>query len=231
MHTHYDNLRVTRNATPGVIKAAYRALSQEFHPDRNSSHDATRIMIIINEAYAVLSDPAARARYDRKLDLDERQSKSAQQEAAHAKRETDAPEAGRKRAAEAAEQERRAAEAQAAEQKLRTAELREQVRRANEAARKRREARQATRKREPEQPPNQEKDSNVAGVAGGVILLLVAVGGFLVSVGTNTTPAARLAAPAVQATPASAPVLSVATRAPAVEHVNSAIATSLTRQK
>ena len=75
MHTHYDNLRVTRNAPPGVIKAAYRALSQEFHPDKNLGRDTTRIMKIINEAYAVLSDPEARARYDASLAGDERQSR------------------------------------------------------------------------------------------------------------------------------------------------------------
>lgn len=231
MHTHYDNLRVTRNATPGVIKAAYRALCQEYHPDRNSSPDATRIMAIINDAYTVLSDPAARARYDSKLDRDERHTRSAQQEAAHARREADASEAGHKRAA-GAEQQHRTDEAEAAEQRLRAAELREQVRRENDAARRRREARQAARKRESEQPPKHKKDSKLARVAGGAILLLVVVGGVLFAMGSNTTPAARYAVPAVHAAPAAAAsVLSVATSAPAVEQANSTITTSLTRQK
>ena len=35
IHTHYDNLKVTRDAPTEVIRAAYRALSQQFHPDRN----------------------------------------------------------------------------------------------------------------------------------------------------------------------------------------------------
>ncbi|MCX4152235.1 MULTISPECIES: J domain-containing protein [Paraburkholderia] len=118
MHTHYDNLRVTRNATHGVIKAAYRALSQEFHPDKNPGRDTTRIMKIINEAYAVLSDPAARARYDTTLAGDERQSSSAQ------------------RAAEAAERQRRAGEAEAAAKKRREDEAAEHKRQAEAAPKK-----------------------------------------------------------------------------------------------
>jgi curved DNA-binding protein CbpA len=67
IHTHYDNLRIQRNATPGLIKAAYRALSYEYHPDRNPDRDTTRIMQMLNDAYAVLSDPVARAEYDAKV--------------------------------------------------------------------------------------------------------------------------------------------------------------------
>jgi DnaJ domain len=111
MHTHYDNLRVTRNATAGVIKAAYRALSHEFHPDKNPGRDTTRIMEIINEAYAVLSDPAARARYDATLLNDEGKSSGKKQGAASGKPDAKAAEAKRKRAAEAAVRERRAREA------------------------------------------------------------------------------------------------------------------------
>jgi DnaJ-class molecular chaperone with C-terminal Zn finger domain len=72
MHTHYDNLKVTRGAPADVIKAAYRTLSQRYHPDRNPSPDATRVMRILNEAYAVLSDPERRAAYDRELEQQER---------------------------------------------------------------------------------------------------------------------------------------------------------------
>ena len=67
MHTHYDNLKVTRNAPLPVIKAAYRALSQLYHPDRNHSPDADRVMRILNDAWTVLSDETRRAEYDRKL--------------------------------------------------------------------------------------------------------------------------------------------------------------------
>lgn len=63
--THYDNLKVARNSPPEVIRAAYRALVQKYHPDRfDDSAEATRIMKIINEAYAVLSDPERRRAHD-----------------------------------------------------------------------------------------------------------------------------------------------------------------------
>lgn len=65
IHTHYDNLKVARNAPPEVIRAAYKTLSQKFHPDRNhGSEDATRIMAIINASYEVLSHPDKRREHD-----------------------------------------------------------------------------------------------------------------------------------------------------------------------
>ena len=35
IHTHYDNLKVARNAPIEVIRAAYKSLSHKHHPDRN----------------------------------------------------------------------------------------------------------------------------------------------------------------------------------------------------
>jgi DnaJ-domain-containing protein 1 len=68
MRTHYDNLKVAENAPDEVMKAAYRALSQKYHPDKNGGDaEAQRIMQIINAAYAVLSDPVQRSRYDESL--------------------------------------------------------------------------------------------------------------------------------------------------------------------
>lgn len=65
IHTHYDNLKVARNAPPEVIRAAYKTLSQKYHPDRNpGSPDAIRIIQIINLAYEVLSDPVRRREHD-----------------------------------------------------------------------------------------------------------------------------------------------------------------------
>lgn len=65
IHTHYDNLKVARNAPPEVIRAAYKTLSQKYHPDRNpDSPDAIRIIQIINTAYEVLSDPVRRQEHD-----------------------------------------------------------------------------------------------------------------------------------------------------------------------
>jgi curved DNA-binding protein CbpA len=71
MHTHYDNLKVAPNAPLAVIKAAYRALSQQYHPDRNNHPDAARIMTILNDAWAILGDDKARAEYDGKRAAEE----------------------------------------------------------------------------------------------------------------------------------------------------------------
>lgn len=65
VRTHYDNLKVARDAPPEVIRAAYKSLSQKYHPDRNSSDpNASKTMAIINAAYRVLSDPDLRKRHD-----------------------------------------------------------------------------------------------------------------------------------------------------------------------
>lgn len=65
MRTHYDNLKVARNAPPEVIRAAYKSLSQKYHPDQNPGDpDAARIMALINEAYRILSDPIKRREHD-----------------------------------------------------------------------------------------------------------------------------------------------------------------------
>lgn len=66
--TLYDLLQVSRVASPEVIRGAYRSLSQVYHPDLNPGNpSAARMMAAINAAYAVLADPSARARYDRRL--------------------------------------------------------------------------------------------------------------------------------------------------------------------
>lgn len=64
--THYDNLKVARDAPIEVIQAAYRSLARKHHPDRTGgSPESEAIMKVINTAYAVLSDPEARAEHDR----------------------------------------------------------------------------------------------------------------------------------------------------------------------
>jgi hypothetical protein len=65
IRTHYDNLKVARNAPIEVIRAAYKTLSQKYHPDRNgNSAESQRVMKIINESYGVLSDSEARRKHD-----------------------------------------------------------------------------------------------------------------------------------------------------------------------
>jgi hypothetical protein len=65
IHTHYDNLKVARGAPQEVIRAAYKALSQKYHPDKNPGDEkAARIMAIVNSAYNTLSDPVRRREHD-----------------------------------------------------------------------------------------------------------------------------------------------------------------------
>lgn len=78
LNTYYDTLKVHRHAPIEVIKAAYKSLAQKYHPDRNvGDPEATRLMIQINEAYEVLSNPVKRAAYDRWLTDQELNQKAA----------------------------------------------------------------------------------------------------------------------------------------------------------
>lgn len=62
---YYEILQVEKEASPKKIKEAYRSLAFQYHPDRNKGGtDALEHMKMINEAYAVLSDPAKRRQYD-----------------------------------------------------------------------------------------------------------------------------------------------------------------------
>jgi uncharacterized protein YecT (DUF1311 family) len=65
MSTHYDTLGVSPEAEDVVIEAAYKALIKRHHPDVQGGGDARAKAI--NDAYRVLRDAAARARYDRDL--------------------------------------------------------------------------------------------------------------------------------------------------------------------
>lgn len=63
--THYEVLQVARNAVPAVVRASYKVLIQQCHPDRFSPADeAHRLTQELNAAYAVLSDSDLRAEYD-----------------------------------------------------------------------------------------------------------------------------------------------------------------------
>ena len=63
--THYDNLKVARNAPPEVIRAAYKSLSQKFHPDHHPDKVlSTHAFQLISAAYEVLSNPQQRAQHD-----------------------------------------------------------------------------------------------------------------------------------------------------------------------
>ena len=61
---YYSILGLDKDANETDIKKAYRKLSLEFHPDRNSSEDAKTRFVEINEAHEILSDNEKRQRYD-----------------------------------------------------------------------------------------------------------------------------------------------------------------------
>jgi len=66
----YEILNVSHTASADEIKAAFRSLARDFHPDRHANVCAADLEKIedmfkrINHAYIVLSEPASRARYD-----------------------------------------------------------------------------------------------------------------------------------------------------------------------
>lgn len=61
----YETLEIGPDASPEVIRAAYRRLMQRHHPDRHSGDPrAAAKAQQIAQAFQVLSDPGLRARYD-----------------------------------------------------------------------------------------------------------------------------------------------------------------------
>ena len=62
---YYELLGVDRGASADDLKRAYRKLARQYHPDANpNDQEAEAKFKEISEAYAVLSDESARARYD-----------------------------------------------------------------------------------------------------------------------------------------------------------------------
>jgi molecular chaperone DnaJ len=63
---YYDVLGVTRGARDSEVKAAFRRLAKECHPDScNGDPGAEKRFKELNEAYEALKDPQRRAAYDR----------------------------------------------------------------------------------------------------------------------------------------------------------------------
>jgi curved DNA-binding protein CbpA len=69
MRTYYDVLGVAADTPDVVIKAAFRALAKEYHPDRaHADSGDTDRFIEIQTAYSVLSKPDSRSKYDAELE-------------------------------------------------------------------------------------------------------------------------------------------------------------------
>jgi molecular chaperone DnaJ len=63
---YYEVLGVERGANGDALKAAYRKLAMQFHPDRNADNPEAEIRFKeVGEAYEVLKDDQRRAAYDR----------------------------------------------------------------------------------------------------------------------------------------------------------------------
>lgn len=81
----YAVLGVGRSVDPESLKAIYKSLAREYHPDRHQGEgreEAEQKFQEISEAYQTLSDPARRAIYDADID----KAKSAAEAAKAAKR-------------------------------------------------------------------------------------------------------------------------------------------------
>lgn len=92
---YYDVLGVLPTADDFVIKAAYKALAQRYHPDKfhgnaKDAADAQVKMRQLNEAYQVLSDPAKRREYDISFQQGAQQNQhNSQQKSEQAKQQED----------------------------------------------------------------------------------------------------------------------------------------------
>lgn len=64
---YYIVLGVSRGASPGQIKEAYRRIAKQFHPDLARSPAGADKFIEVKEAYDTLADAEKRRRYDDEL--------------------------------------------------------------------------------------------------------------------------------------------------------------------
>ncbi len=78
MKNYYRILNIRSNAASEEIKASYRKLAKRYHPDANPDNAAAaETFADINEAYRILSDQTARARYDAQLQQENAPRRSA----------------------------------------------------------------------------------------------------------------------------------------------------------
>ena len=60
---YYELLQISSTAEPETIHRVYRLLAQRFHPDNQQTGNDERFRAL-HHAYAILSDPEKRAKYD-----------------------------------------------------------------------------------------------------------------------------------------------------------------------
>lgn len=71
MRNYYDELEVSKTASPEMIGKVYKILAKKYHPDTTKEANkqaAEEKFKIISEAYEVLSDEAKRKKYDLELE-------------------------------------------------------------------------------------------------------------------------------------------------------------------
>jgi DnaJ family protein C protein 7 len=74
---YYKILQVTQSSTEHEIKKAYKKLALKYHPDRHANKtedeqkEAEAMFKDLGEAYAILSDPQKKQRYDSGVDLED----------------------------------------------------------------------------------------------------------------------------------------------------------------
>ena len=62
---YYDVLGISKNASEDQIKQSFRSLARKYHPDKNPDDpEAESMFKQIQEAYAILSNPEERRKYD-----------------------------------------------------------------------------------------------------------------------------------------------------------------------
>jgi len=79
---YYRVLGVLDDAEDIIIRAAYKALAQRYHPDKwkGDPQEANKRMSDINEAYGILSDPIKRKKYDEEYFRNRPREESAEDE-------------------------------------------------------------------------------------------------------------------------------------------------------
>ena len=57
---YYELMQISPNAEQETIKRVFRLLAARYHPDNPETADRDRF-VLLNDAHAILSDPASRA--------------------------------------------------------------------------------------------------------------------------------------------------------------------------